>query len=256
MRLLKIDEAGIVMALAALVAGLSFASPDFLAADNLLTVARQFSVYGIMAVGMTYVIVAGEIDLSVGSVLALTGCLAAKLVVEHGWALPLASSLAVATGAVVGALNGMLTVALGIPSFIITLGMMSVIRGLTYVMTSAMPIGGLPEEFRTLGYGTVGGVPLPVVLMGVVALAGGVGLSRSQFGRHVYATGGNLEAARLSGVPVHAVRIEVFAILGALAGLAGVLNAAWVTVAQPVAGLGYELDVIAAVIIGGASFAG
>lgn len=237
-------------------AGLSVTTEQFLTADNLLTVARQFSVIGIMAVGMTFVIVAGEIDLSVGSVLALCGCLVAQRVVEHGWPVWLAVPAGLGMGMAAGLLNGWLTVAMKIPSFIITLGTMSILRGLTYVLTQAFPIAGLPEEFRFLGYGTVLGVSVPVVAMGLVALAGGTVLGGTRLGRYVYATGGNIEAARLSGIDTDAVRIFAFALLGTLAGLAGILNAAWVTVAQPVAGAGYELDVIAAVIIGGASFSG
>jgi len=254
-RFLRREEGGIFFALVLMFVGLSFTSPEFLSRENLLTVARQFSVIGIISVGMTFVIVAGEIDLSVGSVLALSGCIAAQLTVEHGWSLPAAGAVAIAAGALAGTANGLLTVRLGIPSFIITLGMMSVIRGPTYVLTEAMPIS-IPEEFRFLGYGTLFGVSVPVVVMGLVAVAGGIVLSLTPFGRHVYATGGSIEAARLSGVPTGRVRVIVFGVLGALAALAGILNSAWVTVAQPVAGIGYELDVIAAVIIGGASFSG
>lgn len=256
MKRLGRGEGGILLALLVLVGGLAAASPDFLAADNLLTVARQFSIVGIIAVGMTFVIVTGEIDLSVGSILALGGCLTAKLIVERGWPILAAIAAGVAAGAAVGAVNGALTVGLGLPSFIITLGTMSALRGLTYVATDALPIADLPEAYRNLGYGTFLGLSYPVVAMGLAAAAGGTVLARTAFGRAVYATGGNLEAARLSGIRTGAVRVAVFAGQGALAALAGVLNVAWVTVAQPVAGIGYELDVIAAVIIGGASFTG
>jgi ribose transport system permease protein len=256
MRLFKTDEAGIALALVLLCTGLSFACPEFFTADNLLTVARQFSVYGTIAVGMTFVIVAGEIDLSVGSVLALAGCLSARLVTEREWPLAAAMAAALAAGGMAGLLNGWLTVRLGIPSFIITLGMMSVVRGATYVLTQAMPISGLPDSYLFLGSGTVLGVTVPVVTMAVVALAGGILLARTRFGRAVYAVGGNLEAARLSGVATGRVRILCFTMLGTLSALAGMLVAGWVTVAQPVAGEGYELDVIASVIIGGASFSG
>ncbi|MEK7474494.1 MAG: ABC transporter permease [Candidatus Coatesbacteria bacterium] len=256
LRFLKSGEAGIALALLILFAGLSWGSPEFLSADNLLTVARQFSVYGIIAVGMTFVIVAGEIDLSVGSVLALSACLSARLVVEHAWPLGGAMAAAIAAGAAAGWVNGALTVGLGIPSFIITLGMMSVVRGVTYVFTGAMPISGLPDGYLFLGSGTLFGVTVPVVTMAVVAVAGGVILKFTSFGRAVYAVGGNLEAARLAGVATNRVRILCFTCLGALAALAGMLTAGWVTVAQPVAGEGYELDVIAAVIIGGSSFSG
>ena len=250
------DEAGILLALVALCAGLGLSTEEFLTADNLLTVARQFSVIGVMAVGMTFVIVAGEIDLSVGSVLALSGCLVAQQVVQHSWSMAAAIPVGLAAGAAAGLINGWLTVAMRIPSFIITLGMMSVLRGLTYVMTQAFPISGLPDEFRFFGYGALFGVSVPVIAMGVVALCGGLVLSSTRLGRAVYATGGNVEAARLSGIDTDMVRIFAFVLLGTLSAFAGVLNAAWVTVAQPVAGMGYELDVIAAVIIGGASFSG
>jgi ribose transport system permease protein len=256
MSFFKRDEIGILLALVLLCTGLSVSTEQFLSADNLLTVARQFSVIGIMAVGMTFVIVAGEIDLSVGSVLALCGCLVSQRVVEHGWPIWLAVSCGLVVGMTAGLLNGWLTVALKIPSFIITLGTMSILRGLTYVLTQAFPISGFPDGFRFLGYGTVLGVSVPVITMTLVAIAGGAVLGWTRLGRYVYATGGNLEAARLSGINTDRVRIFAFVLLGSLDALAGVLNAAWVTVAQPVAGVGYELDVIAAVIIGGASFSG
>ena len=256
MRLLKRDESGLFLALLLLCALIAAAAPEFTSAENLMTVARQFSVYGIIAVGMTFVIVAGEIDLSVGSVLALSGCLFAKLATESGWPAGAAVLAGVCVGALAGLMNGSLTVGLGIPSFIITLGMMSVVRGLTYVLTKANPIW-VPESFvDAVGYGTLFGVSVPVAVMLGVAAAGGLVLAMTRLGRYVYATGGNIDAARLSGIPTGAVRLFAFALLGSLAGLAGILNVAWVTVAQPVAGLGYELDVIASVIIGGASFSG
>lgn len=256
MRLIRRDESGLFLALLLLCGLIAVAAPEFTSANNLMTVARQFSVYGIIAVGMTFVIVAGEIDLSVGSVLALSGCLFAKLATEHGWPLGAAVLAGVSIGTVAGFLNGSLTVGLGIPSFIITLGMMSVVRGSTYVLTKANPIW-VPESFvDSVGYGSLFGISVPVAVMLAVALAGGVVLAMTRLGRCVYATGGNIDAARLSGVPTGAVRLFSFSLLGSLAGLAGILNVAWVTVAQPVAGLGYELDVIASVIIGGASFSG
>lgn len=256
MRILRSGEWGIALALLALGAALAYFTDSFLTADNLLTVARQFSVYGIIAVGMTFVIVAGEIDLSVGSVMALSGCLSARLAVETGWPLVPSICTGLLAGAGVGAFNGWLTVALGIPSFIITLGTMSVIRGITYVITEAMPIGGLPEGYQWLGSGTLFGVTVPVLVMAGVAIVGGITLAQTTFGRNIYAAGGNLEAARLAGVPTGMTRIAAFTLTGVLAGLAGILTAGWVQVAQPVAGEGYELDVIAAVIIGGASFSG
>jgi len=249
-------EAGIFGALLILGAVLTFASPVFLTGENLATVARQFSVIGIISVGMTFVIVAGEIDLSVGSVLALAGIVTAKLAVDYAWPLPGAVLMGCISGTLAGLLNGVLVVAMGIPSFIITLGMMSVVRGLTYVITQGAPVSDLPEGIRFLGYGTVFGVSVPVITMLLSAVAGGVVLARTKLGRYVYASGGNLEAARLSGVPTAQVRVFVFALTGALAAMAGIINTGWVTIAQPVAGLGYELDVIAAVIIGGASFSG
>jgi len=250
------EEAGIFAALLILGAVLTYASPVFLTGENMATVARQFSVIGIIAVGMTFVIVAGEIDLSVGSVLALAGIVTAKLSVDYAWPLPGAVLAGVASGTLAGFLNGLLTVSMGIPSFIITLGMMSVVRGLTYVITQGAPVADLPEGIRFLGYGTLWGISVPVATMVISALVGGVILARTKLGRYVYASGGNLEAARLSGVPTSRVRVFVFALTGALAAMAGIINTGWVTIAQPVAGLGYELDVIAAVIIGGASFSG
>ncbi len=256
MRILRRDESGLFVALVVLCAGIALAAPEFTRSDNLLTVARQFSPQAIIAVGMTYVIVAGEIDLSVGSIVALAGCLCAMLMTERSWPMAIAITVSVAAGTFAGIVNGVLTVMMRIPAFIITLGMMSVLRGLTYVMTRATPIVP-PDAFVDLvGYGEVLGVSVPVIVMVIVAIAGGTVLSRTKLGRGVYATGGNIEAARLSGISTAGVRIFSFAFIGFLSALAGVLNIGWVTVAQPVAGLGYELEVIAAVIIGGASFSG
>ena len=254
-------ETGILLVLIGLCLVLAFATTGFAEVENLLLVARQFSMFATMGVGMTMVILTGGIDLSVGSVLALSGCAAAKCML---WLTPHANAHVVvsagiaaglATGLACGLINGLIVAKVGIPPFIVTLGMMSIARGLVYVITRGWPVS-VPDEFLFLGQGRIWIVPVPVVCMVVIAVAGAVFLSRTGLGRHVYAVGGNEEAARLSGINVDSVKLLVYSLCGLLAGFAGVTTASYLMVAQPSSGLTNELDVIAAVIVGGTSLMG
>jgi ribose transport system permease protein len=254
-------ETGILLVLVGLCLALAFRAPGFAEVENLLLVARQFSMFATMGVGMTMVILTGGIDLSVGSVLALSGCAAAKCML---WLAPDANTHAVvsagiaaglATGLACGLINGLIVAKVGIPPFIVTLGMMSIARGLVYVITRGWPMS-VPDEFLFLGQGRVWIVPVPVVCMVVIAAGGALLLSRTRFGRHTYAVGGNEEAARLSGISVESVKLLVYALCGLLAGFAGITTASYLMVAQPSSGITNELDVIAAVIVGGTSLAG
>jgi ribose/xylose/arabinose/galactoside ABC-type transport system permease subunit len=257
-----VREMGILLVLVGMCIALTFTTPGFAEVDNLLLVARQFSMFATMGVGMTMVILTGGIDLSVGSVLALSGCAAAKCML---WLAPYGNAHVVvfagilaglAAGLLCGLANGLIVSKLSIPPFIVTLGMMSIARGLVYVITRGRPVVELPDAFFFLGQGRIWIVPVPVVCMLVIAFVGAVFLARTRLGCNIYAVGGNEEAARLSGINVDKVKIVAYSLCGLLAGFAGVTTASHLSSAQPTSGLTNELDVIAAVIVGGTSLMG
>lgn len=235
---------------------LSFASSDFLSADNLFNIGSQTAVVAVIAIGMTLVIITAGIDLSVGSVAALSGVMGVTLMVSFGLPVPLGILGGILVGAIAGLVNGLLVAFAGLNPFIATLGMLSVARGLTYISTGAVAVFGAPDSFRLLGQGVLGPIPIPILVIVVVAIAGYVVLSRTRLGRYAYAMGSNLEAARLSGIPIKRYLTMVYVIAGALAGLGGMIAASRVNSGQPNYGLGLELDVIAAAVIGGASLFG
>jgi len=240
----------------ALSAALSILSPYFLTLENLLAIGLQMSVVAIMAVGQVLVIISGGVDLSVGSVLAISGVVATMLLNDSA---PMGVALlaGVLLGSVCGALNGLLITKGQLPPFIATLGMMGVARGAALILTGGVPIFGLPPRFAFLGGGRVASViPFPVLVTLVLAVFGHILLSMTRLGRYAYAIGGNLQATRLSGVNVDGCLIRVYALCGFSAGLAGILLASRLNSGQPTAGTGYELDVIAACVIGGASLSG
>jgi ribose transport system permease protein len=235
---------------------LSFASDVFLTSDNLFNVGQQTAVTAIIAIGMTVVIITAGIDLSVGAVAALSGVLGVKLMTEVGLPPLLAIIGGMLVGAGAGLVNGLLVTAAGLAPFIATLGMMSVARGLTLIVTGAVAVFGAPDGFRLLGQGEIGPVPIPVIVLIAVAVLGQLLLTRTRLGRYSYAIGSNPEAARLSGIPVRRVLTAVYIIAGATAGLGGMIAASRVNSGQPNFGIGLELDVIAAAVIGGASLFG
>jgi ribose transport system permease protein len=231
------------------------ATPHFLTVSNLLNVLEQTSINAIVAVGMTFVIISGGIDLSVGSVLALSG-IALASALEGGVPAPAAIALALATGTACGLANGALITFGRLPPFIATLGMMSVARGAALMLAEGRPISGFTEGFRALATGRVLIVPAPVILTAVVYLIANFVLARTVFGRATYAIGGNEEAARLSGVPVSFHKTAVYGVAGLTSAVAAILLTARLNSAQPTAGTMYELDAIAATVIGGASLLG
>ncbi|TDD91667.1 ABC transporter permease [Saccharopolyspora karakumensis] len=235
---------------------LSIIAPSFLTADNLFNLGSQTSVNAVMAVGVTLVIITGGIDLSVGSVAALSGVIGVLLMADYGFNPLLGVVGGLAVGALAGLVNGLLVSVVGLPPFIATLGMLSVGRGLVLIATGAVAVFGAPDSFRLLGQGVIGILPIPVVLIIVVALLGYVVLTRTRLGRYAYVMGSNMEAARLSGVPVKRYITSVYVLSGALAGLGGMIAASRINSGQPNFGEGLELDVIAAVVIGGASLFG
>ena len=235
---------------------LSIVAPSFLTADNLFNLGSQTSVNAVMAVGVTLVIITGGIDLSVGSVAALSGVVGVMLMAQYGFNPLLGVLGGLAIGALAGLINGLLVSVVGLPPFIATLGMLSVGRGLVLIVTGAVAVFGAPESFRLLGQGVINAIPIPVVLIAVVAVAGHLVLTRTKLGRYAYVMGSNMEAARLSGVPVKKYTTAVYVLSGALAGLGGMIAASRINSGQPNFGEGLELDVIAAVVIGGASLFG
>ncbi|MGH2761245.1 MAG: ABC transporter permease [Thermoleophilaceae bacterium] len=235
---------------------LSVASPRFLTSDNLFNIGQQTAVTAIIAIGMTLVIITAGIDLSVGAVAALAGVLGVTLMVGSGLPPLLAIAAGVLIGAACGTVNGLLITLTGMAPFIATLGMLSVARGLDLISTNAVAVFGAPESFRLLGQGQVGPIPIPVIVLAVVAVIGHVVLTRTKLGRYSYAIGSNPEAARLSGIPVKGYLTSVYVICGALAGFGGMIAASRVNSGQPNFGEGLELDVIAAAVIGGASLFG
>jgi ribose transport system permease protein len=245
-----LSDYAIFVALAVECVVLALATDSFLTANNLSNVLRQNAFPAIIAAGMTFVILTGGIDLSVGSVVALSGVLCADAIV-HGWGIPGAVLLGISVGVLVGLVNGAIVTRIGVPPFIVTLATMLVVRGAAFKYTDARTISGLPTEFAAISQGLV-----MTAVMAVVFGAAWVLLMRTPFGRHVYATGGNREAAWLSGVRVLRVLTSVYAISGFAAGVAGVLVASRLSSGYPRAGELYELDAIAAVVVGGTSLYG
>ena len=230
-------------------------TPYFLTVSNLLNVAQQISIIAIIAVGMTFVIITAGIDLSVGSILAFSGMVTGS-VLQAGFALPVAIFVGLFVGGLSGIVNGVLITYGRLPPFISTLGMMSVARGAARLITKGRPISGFSESFRDLATAEVFNVPLPVLIMAGVYLVAYFVLARTKLGRYTYAMGGNEEAAILSGVNVKAYKIAVYGLCGMLSGLAAILLTARLNSAGPNAGIMYELDAIAATVIGGTSLMG
>lgn len=245
-----------LIGLALLVLVLSLLSPHFLTTENLLNITRQVAVNAILATGMTFVIISAGIDLSVGSVLALSGCVMA-IALNAGVGIFPGILLAVGVGSLCGLANGFMTGYLRVPPFIATLGMMSVARGLALVVTGGYPIFELPEGFSYLGTGYLWDVlPVSLLFTILVLVAAHFVLTRMKLGRYVYVIGGNEEAAVLSGVNVRTTKLLIYTICGFLAGLASVVFVSRLNSAQPTAGIAYELDAIAATVIGGTSLFG
>jgi ribose/xylose/arabinose/galactoside ABC-type transport system permease subunit len=248
------QRVGVLAALVLLAVAASFLSQRFLTVPNLLNVLRQVSIVGILAIGMTFVILTRGIDLSVGSILGIAVVLFAGSIDSRGMAV--AIPLGLGAAALAGLVNGIGIAYAGLPAFIMTLGMLSFVRGLAFIYTGGTPIPILSENFYTLGNGYVGGIPIPALILFAVLAASAFVLRLTPFGRSVYAIGSNEEAARLSGVPVRLYKTMVYVISGVTSGLAGLVYASQLSIGTPIAGQGYELDAIAAVVVGGTSLFG
>lgn len=247
---------GIYFAFVLLTGILAAASPAFRTLANIENVLQQISVNGIIAVGMTLVIITAGIDLSVGSVAALAAVVATSFAHPHEWPLLVPVALGVLVGLACGAVNGVLIAKYKLAPFIVTLGMMTVARGTALVYTSGRPVINLSSAYNKIGGGALGDIPFPAMIFFAVILLGIFILHFTRFGRYVYAVGGNELAAKVSGVNTDRVVIGVYALAGALAGVAGIVLSSRIMSGPPAAGVGYELDAIAAVVIGGTSLGG
>lgn len=259
-----IQEYGIFLAFLLLAVILSFSNEYFLTPGNISNVLLQTSINGVLAIGMTFVILTRGIDLSVGSVVALAGMVSASFATTSATAgvagapypFLIALAIGILVGVACGIIVGFIVSRFSVPAFVATLGMLSAARGMTLIYGGGKPVPALTPEFRWIGTGNILGIPMPVILLGIVFLASWWILTRTRFGRYIYAVGGNPHAAKTSGINVTRIRFLVYVISGGLSGVAGMMLSARTGSALPQAGIAYELDAIAAVVIGGTSLSG
>ena len=245
----QIKDKAIWLVLIVLVIAFTVANPRFINPDNLLTLLRQVAFYGIASVGMMFVILLGDIDLSVGTIMSFINIIGAYMMVNMGMNMYLACALSMVAATLIGVLNGFMVSTVGIPAIIATFATQTAFNGLAYIICGGMPISGFPDGFTTLGQGYVGIVPIPVIIMAVCFAVG-------SFGRYFYAVGGNIEAAKLSGIRVGAVKYLVFALSGFFSGLAGLVLLSRTNSGNASAAKGEEFNVITCVVLGGVSISG
>ncbi len=250
-----INKYGIVLIFIAMLVLMAFLSPSFLKVRNLVNVVRQISVIGIVAMGVTMVIITTGIDLSSGSVIALVSVAVATFA-HPGDNIFIAILLGLAVGALAGCINGTISAKGKIPPFISTLGMMTVARGLALLFSNGRPVGNLSDSFTFIGKGDIFGIPVPIIIFILVGFISHFLLSSTKFGNYTYAIGGNEQAARICGINVDKYKIMIFTYAGLLSGLAGIILTARISAGQPSMGVGYELDAIASAVIGGTSLNG
>jgi ribose transport system permease protein len=246
---------GIIIAFIIICVILSILSPVFFQVTNIINVVRQTSIYGIMAVGMTFVILTGGIDLSIGSILAISGAILAGML-KAGDSILLAVVAAIGIGILCGLMNGFFITVGKITPFVATLGMMSIARGFTLIYTKGYPISGFSTSFRFIGAGYVFGLPVPIIMFLAIVILANIVLTQTKLGRYTYAIGGNEETVKLSGINSGFYKTLVYVIAGATAAISALILTSRLNSAEPVAATGYELDVIAAVVIGGTSLNG
>lgn len=246
---------GLILSFLLLCLALTLLSDRFLTASNIVNILRQSTINGIIAVGMTFVILTAGIDLSVGSILALSSVVTAEML-QSGLPVPAAILIGLGIGAACGLINGVVITRAGVPPFVTTLGMMTIARGLALVYTEGRPITGLPDAFRFIGTGSIGPIPTPIVIAAATFIAGYILLTRTSMGQFIYAIGNNPVAARYAGISVSVYITFVYVLSGLLSALAGLILIARLDSAQPTAGVAFEFDAIAAVVVGGTSFAG
>jgi ribose transport system permease protein len=250
------QNAGILIALSTICVILTFLSPVFLTVNNILNILRQVSTNANIALGMTLVILTGGIDLSVGAVVAISGTMAAGFIALSGLPPLLAVSLGLLIGTLIGFLNGLIITKTGIPQFLVTMATLTMTRGLVYVYTGGLPIRTLDPVFNKVGSGHLGSIPFPVIYTIILYVVVMILLYRTRLGRHIYAVGGNREAAKFSGINITRVELVVYTIIGFLSAVTGIVLCARMYSGQPTIGNGFEFDAIAAVVLGGTSFTG
>lgn len=250
-------EYGVVIGFILLCVAISFATPAFASQKNILNLLRQSSIIGIIATGMTFVIISGNFDISVGAVAALSGAVTMKLIsMDAGIPIALAVLAALAVSAVIGLINGIAVAKINIPSLIATMATVSVVKGAMLMFTGGYPITRTVPVLDTIGNGYVMGIPIPVIIFAATVVIAFIVLTKTRFGRYVYSVGGNEEASKLNGINVESYKIKVFIINAVLAALAGIVLVGRMGTASPVAGDGYDMDAIASVVIGGTSVSG
>lgn len=255
-RVFSIESIGIYVFLVAIILFFALMTDAFLTFDNFIVILRQVSIIGICAFGETLVVIGGGIDLSVGSTVALSGVIAASLAKFLEVPIPLAFLAGIAAGSVCGLLNGILTTKVKIPSIIVTLGTLTIIRGLAFIIVGGVTVFGMPLSYRVLGRSYVGFVPIPVLIMVGIFAVFFIVLNMLSFGRYVYAIGSNEEAAVISGVNVDKMKTVVFMLCGLMAGIGGAILSSRLDSGQAATAQGLELDVLTAVVLGGVSIAG
>lgn len=252
----SIENIGIYLFLVALIIFFSLMTRAFLTFSNFMVILRQVSIIGICAFGEAFVLISGGIDLSIGSVVALSGVIAATLSKFFGIPIPLAFIVGITAGGSAGLLNGILVTKAKIPPIIVTLGTLTIIRGLAFIVVGGVTIFGMPVNYRVLGRGYVGFIPIPILIMIIVFAILFLILNNLNFGRHIYAIGSNEEAAIISGINVNRTKIMVYVLCGLMAGLGGAILSSRLDSGQAATAQGLELDVLTAVVLGGVSIAG
>jgi ribose transport system permease protein len=252
----QLKSKAIWLVLIVLVIAFTIANPRFINPNNLLTLLRQVSMYGIASIGMTFVILLGDIDLSTGTIISFVNILCAYMMVNMGINPVLAILVSLAASTLIGVLNGFMVSTIGIPALIATFASQTAFYGLALIMCGGMPISGFSKGFSMIGQGYVGIIPIPVIIMAVCFALGSFILNKTYFGRYFYAVGGNIEAAKLSGIRVGRIKYLVFAISGFFAGLAGIVMLSRTNSGNTSSGVGYEFDVITCVVLGGVSVTG
>lgn len=255
MKKINITEYAMLIALVILSVAFALASDVFLSRGNIINILRQISIMGILSVGTTMVMITGGIDLSVGSVVGVSSVVVAVLI-NRGISPILAIIAALIIGALIGLLNGFLITDIGMFPMIATLATMTIFRGVAYLITGGLPVHGFPDSFLFLGQGYLFGIPFPVIIMALMFILGYIILNHTVFGRRIYGIGGNIEASRLSGIPVKKTLYNVYILQGLLAAGAGVILLSRINSGQPTSGEGYEMDVITATVLGGTSVSG
>ncbi len=252
----QLKEKAIWFVFVILFIGFAIANERFLTMNNMFTIARQVSMYGIAAIGMTFVILIAGIDLSTGSIITIVNVVCAYLMVNSGFSMTAAVICSLLMATLIGLLNGFMVSTIGIPAIIATFATQTIFEGAAYLLSGGTPVYGFDERFKVIGQGYVGPIPVPVIIMACCFIAGSFILNKTYFGRYFYAVGGNEEASKLSGIRVSFIKYLIYSLSGFFAGLAGIVMLSRTNSAQPTAGKGYEFDVITCVVLGGVSVAG